>query len=178
MYAKNRQKCPYNVKVKRAGAQLAILTIFASSVQLSSLNHKLASARLSSACQFQENFGSARTSRNSSSFHLYYNVIHYFRRLVNKSKADHDFVFWNTNLNHSDFQYHRNYKIRQKPYFPKENTTFHEISLKQEFDAYNSNFDNLAENFTHAPLADHANFKSMYFLRERTQKLCRDTVTS
>ena len=48
------------MKNSARSAQLAILTLFASLAQLSSPNHKLPSARLSSAHQFQENSCSAQ----------------------------------------------------------------------------------------------------------------------
>ena len=89
----------------------------------------------------------------------------------------HDSVLWNMRFTYPAFQKQSDYKIKEVPYYPNGNFTDKEKIMKDQYHKYNSNFENLAENFTHiAPMADIEITKSFFFLRKRLQKLCQDKV--
>ena len=101
----------------------------------------------------------------------------FFREALKRSKTKHDLLFWNLNLEYPEILKQSGYKLRENPYF-KGNWTYQEEStMNRQKKSCNSVFNNLAENFTHAaPMADLKIMKTLFFLRRRSQKLCKDTV--
>ena len=91
----------------------------------------------------------------------------------------HDSVFRSINFNHPAFLVHSGYKVSEKLYYPTANDTSQERSISYQLAKYSDRYENLAENFTHAaPLTDQEVVKTIFFLRRRVQKLCRDTVSA
>lgn len=101
------------------------------------------------------------------------------RDSIKNSKLKHDSVFRSINFNYPAFLAHSGYKVSEAPYYPNANDTSQEQSLSYQLAKYSSIYENLAGNFTHAaPLTDQEVIKTIFFLRRRIQKLCRDTVST
>ena len=94
--------------------------------------------------------------------------------MLRKAKEEHDEIFWK--FDSENIGIHPQI-INHTPYLLGDGTTKQEERIAINTAHYNSRFENLAHNFTHAVPMRNVNTKKLFFfLRKRSQLLCQNKV--